>query len=181
MIIGIIGNKYTGKDTIADFLVENYNFNKYTFANPIKDISKKLFHLNDEQLNDPYLKEIKIPYWDLSPREIFQKIGTDLFRNNFDKDFWVKQFEINYLINNNHKNIVCSDIRFQNEAELIKKYNGILLKINRNTHKYDNHESEKLEIQDYDFEINNNSTLEDLYFIVEDILKKLMIEKKCQF
>ena len=50
MIIGIIGKKGYGKDTLGDYLVENYNFIKYNFADPVKDISKIIFNLNYEQL-----------------------------------------------------------------------------------------------------------------------------------
>ena len=37
-IIGILGNKRVGKDTVADYLVKNYGFIKYNFADPIKEI-----------------------------------------------------------------------------------------------------------------------------------------------
>ena len=36
VLIGILGNKRNGKDTTADFIVKNYNYNKYSFAKPLK-------------------------------------------------------------------------------------------------------------------------------------------------
>jgi len=42
-IIGLIGNKYVGKDTIADHFVKN-GFKKISFA--------CLFNYDDEQLNN---------------------------------------------------------------------------------------------------------------------------------
>jgi len=176
MLIGIIGNKYTGKDTFADYLVKHYEFKKITYAEPLKEISRYLFHLQEEQLSDPYHKEIKIPYWDLTPREIFQRIGTDLFRNHFDKDFWIKQFEIRFLKDMDKKekttNMVCSDVRFQNEADLIKKYGGILVRVDRpNLEKKDSHESEKLEIVGHDYYIENSSSLQDFYDKIDGLVE----------
>ena len=51
VIIGLIGNKRVGKDTIADYLVNNYNFKKYAFADQIKKISNIIFGWNGEQLD----------------------------------------------------------------------------------------------------------------------------------
>ena len=41
--IGLLGNKGSGKDTLADYLVKEKNFVKYSFAKPIKDIAKIMF------------------------------------------------------------------------------------------------------------------------------------------
>ena len=37
MIIGIVGNKNVGKDTLADYLVKEKGFIKYAFADPLKE------------------------------------------------------------------------------------------------------------------------------------------------
>ncbi len=42
MIIGIFGKKGHGKDTIADYLVDNYNFHKLSYAEPIKKICREI-------------------------------------------------------------------------------------------------------------------------------------------
>lgn len=158
MLIGLIGKKSSGKDTFGNILIEYYGFTKRAFADPLKDCCQLLFHLTDEQLNDEKLKETIDTKWQMTPRQIMQKVGTDLFRNNFDSDFWLKLFE-NWYDQHKDINIVCTDIRFQNEANLIQKLGGIIIKINRSTTINDSHESEKLDIKTYDFEINNNSSL----------------------
>ena len=48
--IGLLGQKGSGKDTLADYLVNNKGFVKYSFATPVKNISKILFNLSYEQL-----------------------------------------------------------------------------------------------------------------------------------
>ena len=50
MIIGISGKKRSGKDTISDYLIQEYKFIKYGFADPIKDIAKIIFGFTEEQL-----------------------------------------------------------------------------------------------------------------------------------
>ena len=57
MIIGIIGQKGTGKDTVADYIVKSNDFKKISYAEPLKKICKELFDLTDEQLNDQHEKE----------------------------------------------------------------------------------------------------------------------------
>lgn len=55
MIIGITGQPPagSGKDTVADFLVEEYGFAKVAMADPMKRICKEVFDFSDEQLWGP--------------------------------------------------------------------------------------------------------------------------------
>ena len=46
MLIGLIGNKRVGKDTVANFLVEGFQFKKLAFADPIKEVISLLFDLD---------------------------------------------------------------------------------------------------------------------------------------
>ena len=170
MIIGITGKKYSGKDTIADYLITNYDYKRFAFADPLKDICRILFNFSEEQLYGKE-KEIVDIYWNISPRNAFQKIGTDLFRNNFNEDFWIKVLE-RKLLDNPLQNIVISDVRFENEVEMIRKLNGKIIKVVRNnniTENIDKHESENNNIME-DILINNNETLHELYFKLDKIL-----------
>lgn len=118
MIIGIFGKKCHGKDTIADYLVQKYQFHKLTYAEPIKKICKDIFSLSNEQLTNHSLKETVDPRWEKSPREIMQLIGTELFRKTFSEDIWVNILrEKAKLLLLEGKNIVISDIRHKNELE----------------------------------------------------------------
>lgn len=49
-LIGIIGKKRSGKDTISDYLIKNYGYQKYGFADPLKRGAKEIFGFTDEQL-----------------------------------------------------------------------------------------------------------------------------------
>ena len=40
VLIGLVGRKGVGKDTFADYLVKNHQFEKHAFAEPLKQICK---------------------------------------------------------------------------------------------------------------------------------------------
>ena len=183
MLIALIGKKRTGKDTFADYIVENYNFITNSFALPIKKACQIIFDFTDEQINTDLKEEID-PRWGISPRQSFQIIGTDVFRNylpnNFEEfkhfrdEFWIKRLQIWYQ-NNKDKNVIVSDVRFINENKAIKELGGILIKIeNKNINYIDNHESEKL-IDDlpYDHIIHNDNTLNEYYKKIDKLMNKI--------
>jgi hypothetical protein len=123
-----------------------------------------------------------------TPRMALQMIGTDLFRKKFFDEIWVSIVE-RKIIENIDKNIVISDCRFPNEINMVKKYNAKLIHIYRKLphcfydYKYDKecsekyndilklHESETSWIKcDFDFEINNNNSIEELEKIILTIV-----------
>jgi dephospho-CoA kinase len=123
MIIGLIGKKQSGKDTIADYLVNRFKFTKFAFADPIKDICKTMFGFTNNQLYGN-AKEILDETFNILPRDAMKFIGME-FRENMHKlipnihdNIWTS-----IMINKIRKlrqqdpncNIVITDIRFQNE------------------------------------------------------------------
>ena len=79
MIIGIIGKKRVGKDTVADYLVTEYGFEKMALADPMKKAVKEIFLMTDEQLWGSKKDEVDERYG-VSPRRILQVFGTELFQ-----------------------------------------------------------------------------------------------------
>jgi len=159
-LIGLSGYKQSGKSTVAKHLRDTYNFLELSWAFPLKEIiGKQIFKLSNNDLyGDSPKREEVIPLWGKSPRKILQEVGTDLFRNKFDKDFWVKITEEHMK---NHMSwgdsIVVSDCRFPNEAESIKKLGGKLIRIIKvgGDPSDDLHESELAldSYDDFDFKI----------------------------
>ena len=171
MIIGLVGKKRVGKDTVADYLCNKYGFIKYGFADPIKQIGQLMFDFSP----DEELKEVVDKRWGISPREFYQKFGTEygqyilpnqfpqIFKNIDSKSFWVKRFQIWYE-KNKDKKIVITDIRFLHEFNIIKDMGGYIIKIKRETGLVDNHISENLELSDDNFSsiVHNNGTKDQL-------------------
>jgi len=182
MIIGLISYKRSGKDTFADHIVKNYGYTKYSYAGPLKKACEVMFCLSEEQL-DGNLKEVIDPRFGISPRQMFQFVGTEVMRELFPtisenytvkESFWIHRFKIWYK-DSNVKNLVVSDVRFPDEAQTIKDMGGILIKINNpHINNSDNHQSEKnIDELQYDHLIQNDSTLEDYYNNIDTLISQL--------
>jgi hypothetical protein len=179
-LIGLLAKKQHGKDTCADHLINNYGFVKGSFARPLKEGCASLFGFTDEQLYGNKKEEID-PFWGVSPRKIFQYIGTDIFRNDINKiipnlndDFWVRCFVKKYktMIEKYPNNkVVISDVRFQNEVDAIHELGGIVIKLERPNLYYDKDEHISEAgidlIQNYDNKLLNDGSIEDLYNKIE--------------
>lgn len=136
VLIGIVGLKRTGKDTMADYLIKNYGYNKVAFADPIKDILNILFGW-DKELLESNMKDEKCEL-DVIPRDMMKWIGTDIFQYEIYKKFPNLKIKKNTIwveaIKNKIKDIdktVISDVRFLHEVEFIKENNGILVYIDK--------------------------------------------------
>ena len=158
MIIGISGKMQSGKDTIAEYLVEKYGFRRIAFANKIKELAKDLFSWDGEK--------------DESGRKLLQDLGYAM--RLIDEDVW-----INYALRDVYANMnfVTTDVRYLNEADIIKsKKNNILWRVERNVdrnNECDTHLSE-IDLDDYekfDATIDNNSSFKELYKKVDNLLK----------
>jgi|688.fasta_scaffold960318_1 dephospho-CoA kinase len=202
MIIGICGLQSSGKDTIAHYLIREHDFIKMSFASVLKDIISIMFGWPRDKLEgltkeDREWRE-QIDYWwsetlqmpQLTPRYVMQYFATDLFRNKFHPDIWVKIVEnkLNKLLEQGTKqNIVLSDCRFENEINMLMRLGGKIIQVYREPpdwfHKYRNgenpneikyiHHSEIEWIRCYrDYDINNNGTIEELYEKIKHILDK---------
>lgn len=139
-IIGLVGYKGSGKDEVANILVRDYGYVKRSFAEPLKKSLQIIFGLTDEELNDPTLKEKPLNRWPyLSPRQLMQEVGTDLFRKRFP-GVWLNAWEVSTA---GQRRVVCPDVRFKDEANLIHNKGGIIVRVFRPSRaQTDHHDSE---------------------------------------
>ena len=183
MIIGLIGRAGSGKDTVADFLVNNHDFTKLSFGKILKDVISIIFGWDRELLEGDTLesrefRETIDEWWSkelgfsVTPRKMFQMIGTDVMRKHFNQDIWVlvlKKKLNDYSIKN--KNIIITDIRFINEYNMVSEIGGKMIKIIRtNMHTYNHSSENNIDNFKSDFIINNNSSIENLYNKVRTIM-----------
>ena len=82
MKIGIIGRKRHGKDTISDYLISHYNFDKTAFAGLLKEVCRILYAFNDDQLYGEKKEDMDERYG-FRPRDAFDWFGTHIMRNKF--------------------------------------------------------------------------------------------------
>ena len=135
MIIGIMGAVGSGKDTCGDYLASTHEFRKVAFAKRVKDVAHAAFGWDRELLEGATAesrawRERVDPVWGFSPRHALQKIGTEMFRAHLDADIWVKAVR-NELTASPEQNFVITDVRFENEVDMIKALGGHIVYVER--------------------------------------------------
>ena len=176
MLIGFSGKKGSGKSYFADYLVNNKLFIKLSFASPLKEITKILFNLSDEDVKDPIKKELINPKFNASPRELMQWLGTDIMREEFNKKFnysgsiWIDSVKdkIKTLLKDN-KDVVIDDVRFQNEVDMIHSLGGIVINLrndldNTLNNSTSTHSSENQKLT-FNYEFVNDKSYSNTYDI----------------
>lgn len=142
-----------------------------------------------EQVDQWWSERLNIP--NLTPRWILQYWGTDVCRKHFHDDIWIASLENKLRYSSD--NIVITDCRFTNELNAIKRINGLTLRVHRGPKpvwydyavafnkgnidaedklkSFNIHASEYSGVGlEYDYHIDNDSTIDDLYRKVDSII-----------
>ena len=168
--IGLVGYSQSGKDTVADILVKNYGYTRVAFADKIREF---LYGLNPMVACSPtgYLQDlVNLVGWDAAKQEpqvrrLLQDLGNSA-RKTIDENVWVTLALGNIDVN---KRVVITDVRFENEAMMIKLMGGQLWRVKRvGVGPVNDHVSES-ELEGY--KVNqifvNNGTIEDLEALIK--------------
>jgi thymidylate synthase (FAD) len=109
--------------------------------------------------------------------QLLQLVGSDCMRNLIDENIWVSILRERW-IESNKPIIIISDVRFDNEVEMIKREGGIVIKIERPSNISSSDGRSKTHISEstvdslkYDKLIINDSTIDDLgrkFFLIWD-------------
>ena len=149
-----------------------------------------------EQVDPWWSKRLKMP--ELTPRWILQYWGTEVCRAGFHDDIWIASVE--NKLRSATDDIVITDCRFPNEFKAIKNVGGITMRVERgerpewydaalaynrgpngnslwavSKRKLDElkiHASEYSSIGiKYDYTVDNNGSIDDLYYRISNIIK----------
>lgn len=167
-LIGLTGKSGSGKDTVGDYISSKYDCRKMSFAARVKSLCSIVFDLPIKYFYDVKLKDTKHMKYLKTPRELMQKFATDFIRDNIDEDFWVKKLE-----NDIEGDSIICDVRFKNEIDMIRRHQGIIISIEKDGVREDDHISEIVP-DEYDFLITNNGTLEELYEKIDEIIYSML-------
>jgi len=179
MIIGLIGRLQTGKSTIAEMICDKIlDCRIIGFADLLKQMIFNAGICNEEEL---WCKKT-----DFS-RMILQKIGTNLIRDQIDQNFWVKKMKSTieniYLDYPKLSTIIIHDIRFKNELTFIRQnYKSKIISIKRPSLEFNKDENlhisetELSNVKDFDYQIINDGTLEDLDEKIIKIVNEIKLE-----
>lgn len=128
-IIGIAGKARTGKNTLANFIEAQYGGYQYALTSPIRAMLRAGFGID---FDDPHWvahKEDVIPAIGRSPRELMQTLGTEWGRRRVHPDIWV--ILANQALLARGPGMIITDVRFENEAEWIRKNGGQVIHVSR--------------------------------------------------
>ena len=186
MVIGISGKIGSGKDSFAELFIKHvakeysHQFENKKFAYNLKKIVSILIGV---PMDDVLSREGKLKYlpeWGMTIGEMQQKIGTEAIRNNIHNDAWVLSLFDTYKEEKDFW--IITDVRFKNEAEIIKEKGGIIIRLNgdpNNSRVGDDrnmsHQSE-IDLDDYnrfDYVYDNIPPILNLENFVKEVSKNL--------
>lgn len=151
IVIGMAGRAGSGKDTVADRLVETHGFVKFSFSDSLYDEVQRAFNLPDQELlRNRATKEKPTPLLapgqcsdkafvevvrginreyngalPLTPREVLQWYGTE-YRRAQNPNYWLER-AAHWMLDQRskgHVRFVNTSVRFADEAEFVRSNNG---------------------------------------------------------
>ena len=142
MIVLINGFIGSGKDTVANILVEQCGFKKFSFASTLKDAVSCIFSWDRnlvegntpesrewrETVDQWWANKLNIPHF--TPRFALQHIGTEVLRNHFCDSIWILALE--KKLADYQGNIVITDGRYKNEINTLTAQGAQVWQVIRN-------------------------------------------------
>ena len=181
------GKGGSGKDTVADYLVENYGYHRVAAADAMKEDLCRYLDMDLgtlEKIKNKELTLIEVDPWQahdygtFSIRRFLQMYGMDM-RYRISDTYWLERsirakVEDLKLMSEHNPRIVVSDVRFEIEFDWIKNNGGTVCYIEGRTGL--TQEQSKHISEDFvnttardkcDLIFDNSGTIEDLYKKVE--------------
>lgn len=184
-LIAFTGAAGSGKDTAAAILIEEFGYEKLSFAGSLKDALAAIFGWSRDLLEGATQesrnwREEEDKWWSaalqrsITPRKMLQEWGTEVGRNAFHPDIWLLSVQ-RKIQQNPQKKFVITDCRFENEAETLKALGARLIGIRRPMLDCDLgaiHASEAgLPLELLDAVINNDGSLQEFIFKIKSCMK----------
>ncbi|OAJ75191.1 hypothetical protein AYJ08_05905 [Brevibacillus sp. SKDU10] len=163
----------SGKDTVAAYLVEHYDFIQYAFGDGIKRICRELF---PEQFVD-----------DKKPRALLQGVGQAM--RAIDPDVWIKR-TMREVYTAQGFDVVITDLRQPNEYARLYAEGYVIIRVNTSDDvRIDRmrsagdvfdladftHDTERyVDMFAVHYELNNNGSVLDLWEQIECVMRDIM-------
>lgn len=147
-LIGIAGPARAGKDTLCSYMLDNLDgtWSRSSFADPIKEMLVIGVDCSDDA------KAVIDERFCYTPRHMMQILGTEWGREMIHGNIWVEAF----ARLNAGKCVIVPDVRFENEAELVREH-GVLIHLVGRGGIEGNHVSENaIEFKPGDIVIDNS-------------------------
>ena len=173
MIIGLLGQAGAGKTTAAEMLAKSLG--KQTLVLSVAAPIRAMLLALGVQPQDfeRKAKEKPIGWIGASPRHLMQTLGD--WGRGVNQSLWVSLAEtrMTTALLNGVPHIIVDDIRTPLEAALIRKFNGVLLRIDRPNLQNQAHVTERgASLIEADHTIQNTGSLEQLKQALEDAIQE---------
>ena len=178
-VIGLTGYAQSGKDTLASILVEKYGYSRVAFADKIRDF---LYGINPMVACSPtgYLRDlVNLVGWDKAKQEpqvrrLLQDLGISA-RELIDENIWVTT-ALKHV--GKDERVVVTDVRFENEAMMIKLMGGQLWRVRRpGVEAVNSHVSEtQLDGYKVDQIFVNSGSIQDLELLIRTRMQNAFTE-----
>lgn len=179
MKVALVGKMRSGKDTVGRYFVDNEECVQVAFGDGIKQVARVYF---------PHIVAKG------KPRRLYQRIGQ-VFRE-FDPYVWVNVLDrtVTNHMEDGEQHFVVTDVRQMNEYIYLKANGYTIIKVetaeelrlerikasgDEYTEEDLNHETElAVDGIPYDYLIDNNTTIEDLYQQIRFVIKEIKEEQR---
>lgn len=141
----------SGKTSIANHLIANHGFTRISLAGPLKTVARtflRQFGFSTAEcirLTESAKEEPLPELGNLTTRHLLQTLGTDWGRRCLHPDIWIQCWEAQYRQHLSQAipddlpisdrtplpRVVVDDVRFPNEADLIRRYSGQMWEVHR--------------------------------------------------
>jgi GTPase SAR1 family protein len=178
ILIGLTGPARVGKTTVANHLAIEHFLQSYAFANPLRDGVMAMFNLSPEDLEGD-AKEQQIPWLGRSPRQLMQLLGTEWGRHMISADLWIDLAKQNLdclsALYSSSAGFVISDVRFENEADFVRKRGGTIIHLIRpDAQAVNPHISEAgVSLHPADLTLVNDSGIDELLAQLDEMYRAL--------
>lgn len=173
MIIGLLGSAGAGKTTAAELLAEMLDGAVIiSVAAPLRTM---LYGLGLQPSDfEKKAKERPIGWIGASPRHMMQTLGD--WGRGLNQSLWANLAEsrVTMALLNGTANIILDDIRMPLEASMVRRFSGVLLRIERPGLSSGTHTTERASsLIDADYTIQNTGGLDKLRQDLDDALQEL--------
>jgi len=132
ILVGISGKRGVGKSLLANPYLKMRNFQIHAFADPLKEDVRRFYGLTRDHTDGKLKEEPCAKLGGRTPREAM--ISEGALRRSFSDHglYWANKLMDEKIKRLPEKQLVAiTDVRFMNEFNLIKRHNGMVVRLDR--------------------------------------------------